>query len=550
MWRGKAYKKFMSSHFKWYPSEDEAIVPWNARYSFPSQANSATKMTPRLPPKNGATFIPGEPMRLEFPAQGYVNMLNTTLEFDVTLCGYGTPAGEITRFQNNIQSIFSRVRLLYGATPLEDIPHYNVIMRGLTEWTCTNQNGTLDQTSITDGIGGVIVGSSSDGAVGLVNVRQNYIQGVSSTLATANVAFTAGDGSAAVPNRQNAVTGFTVPTGAFYCTRRYSVSLGLGMFIQDKLVPTKFMASALALEITLENAQSCIFSLPASGTGGTPPTYAVGNVNLIPEILVFDASYDAMFLKGLQDGGVPIKFSSWHTFFFSTQKASTMMLNIQERSRSVKAIFAVQRRSPSTFNTDSHAFLYDSSVIDNLNGNSMQNYQFRIGGRYFPAAPVQLSITPGSGVPNGGAEAFSELQKSLNIVGDYRLSSSVNTLRWAVPVSTTTVLGTTQPELDYSTSIIDFNSLGNPVVTPVSAPHLTLGNIFAGNQGSCCFAMSTNLETSNGVEISGLNAEEQNDIALNIQWRNPQSDTNVIEAYVFYDAMIVLKENNVLELIQ
>jgi len=541
----------MSSHFKWYPSEDEAIVPWNARYSFPSQANSATKMTPRLPPKNGATFIPGEPIRLEFPAQGYVNMLNTTLEFDVTLCGYQTSAGEITRFQNNIQSIFSRVRLLYGATPLEDIPHYNVITRALTEWTCTNQNGTMDQTSITDGIGGVVFGSGSDALVGLINVRQNYIQGVSSTLFTgaSPVNFLNGDGSNAVPNRANAVTGFTVTSGAFYCTRRYSVSLGLGLFIQDKLVPTKFMASALALEITLENAQSCIFSIPGTSSG-IPPTYAVGNVNLIPEILVFDASYDAMFLKGLQDGGVPIKFSSWHTFFFSTQKASTMMLNIQERSRSVKAIFAIQRRSPSTFDTDSHAFLYDSSTIDNLNGNSMQNFQFRIGGRYFPAAPVQLSITPGSGVPNGGAEAFSELQKSLNIVGDYRLSSSVNTNRWAIPVSTTSNLGTTQPELDYCCSIIDFDSLGHPKVAAVSVASLTIGNAFAGNQGSCCFAMSTNLETSNGVEISGLNAEEQNDIALNIQWRNPQSDTNVIEAYVFYDAMIVLKENNVLELIQ
>lgn len=226
------------------------------------------------------------------------------------------------------------------------------------------------------------------------------------------------------------------------------------------------------------------------------------------------------------------------------------MLNIQERSRSVKSIFAIQRRSPSTFATDSHAFLFDSSAIDLLNGNSMQNFQFRIGGRYFPAAPVQLSITPGSGVPNGGAEAFSELQKALNIVGDYRLSSSVNALRWAIPVATTSSLGSDQPELDYCTTITNFNTLGNPIVVPISVPSATAGNAFAGNQGSCCFAMATNLETSNGVEISGLNAEEQNDIALNIQWRNPQSDTNVIEAYVFYDAMIVLKENNVLELIQ
>jgi hypothetical protein len=59
----------MSSHFRWYPSESEVIVPWNARYSFPSQANKAVKMTPRIPPKNGGTFNPGSVIRLEFPAQ-------------------------------------------------------------------------------------------------------------------------------------------------------------------------------------------------------------------------------------------------------------------------------------------------------------------------------------------------------------------------------------------------------------------------------------------------------------------------------------------------
>lgn len=83
------------------------------------QSNKAEKMTPRIPPKNGATFTPGQVIRLEFPAQGYVNPLNTTLVFDVTLTRYASGANQTIRFQNCIQSLFSRVRLLYGATPLE-----------------------------------------------------------------------------------------------------------------------------------------------------------------------------------------------------------------------------------------------------------------------------------------------------------------------------------------------------------------------------------------------------------------------------------------------
>jgi hypothetical protein len=90
----------MSAHFKWDPGSSEVIVPWNAQFSFPTQANKAIKLTPRIPPKNGALFVPGSVIRVEFPAQGYVNPLNTTLEFDVTLQAYGTQGNDIIRFQN------------------------------------------------------------------------------------------------------------------------------------------------------------------------------------------------------------------------------------------------------------------------------------------------------------------------------------------------------------------------------------------------------------------------------------------------------------------
>jgi hypothetical protein len=93
----------MSTHFKWYPAESETVVPWNARYSFPSQSNKAVKMTPRIPPKNASTFAPGNVIRLEFPAQGYINPGKTTLEFDVQLL-YTPTDTELSaiRFQNNV----------------------------------------------------------------------------------------------------------------------------------------------------------------------------------------------------------------------------------------------------------------------------------------------------------------------------------------------------------------------------------------------------------------------------------------------------------------
>lgn len=554
----------MASHFKWYPSDEEVVVPFNARYSFPSQANKAVKMTPRIPPKSGFTFRPGEVIRLEFPAQGYVNPLNTTLEFDVTLVNYDANSIAITRFQNNIQSIFQRCRILYGATPLEDIINYNVIVRCLTEWTGTTQVGTLDQSSVADGIGGVIYANdrgvgvgSGDIQFGLVNVRQNYIQGLSTSASSTPGYNIAGTAPVAVPNQLSNIPG--ISSSSITCTRRYQISFATGLFTQDKLIPTKFMASQLAIELTLENPAACIFSWNQDTTPGNPPTYGVSNVNLIPEILEFDASYDALFLQGLRDGGVPIKFASWHTFIFGTGGSANLNLQIQERSRSVKALFAIQRRNPVTFGTDSHAAIFCSNLSDTNVQNTLQSFQFRIGGRYFPGQPVQCSTTTGSALGNGAAEAFIELQKSLNTIGDSRLSTPTNVLRWGLMPASTLVpvpagsIPTNSPysEFDYAVTLASWTdgATGQPTLIAVSNPSSTAGNIFCTPVGSACFAISTDLETSNGVEISGLNAEEQSDISLLVNYAQPQSLNFVIEVYSYFDAMIILRENNVLELI-
>jgi hypothetical protein len=531
----------MSTHFKWYPGNEETIIPWNARFSFPTEANKAEKMTPRIPPKSGGDFTPGQVIRLEFPAQGYVNPLNTTLEFDVTLTPgvLGGGLKQQTRFQNNIQCLFSRVRLLYGSTPLEDIPAYNHLVRSLTEWSATNKHLQMDQTAISEGIGGVVIDCdhTSDPVntkFGVVNVRQKYVQGFSDCTA-------AGTGT-------NFIGGKT--WGATNLTRRYQVNLALGLLTQDKLIPTKFMASQLAIEITLANPKDCIIAAYAAGPGAvtftTDPTYLVTQVNLIPEVVQFDSSYDAMFLKGLKADGVPIKFSSWHQYTFNSAGASNMSFAIQERSRSVKAIFATQRRSQTGFQVDSGATFFDTSGAG-VNS-SLQQYQYRIGSRYFPAAPVQCSNTVGGDRPNGGCEAYVELQKALNIVGDYRLSTSANPTNWAIPSDFNGIMN----EYDYNNSISKMDSTNGK---PIYVQNTSDTNCFSGTCSSGVFCMAINLETSNGLEISGLNAEEQSDISLMINHTNSQvmgagDGTSLYEVFVFYDALLILHENNVLELVQ
>ena len=288
----------------------------------------------------------------------------------------------------------------------------------------------MDQTSIAEGIGGTCL--AADGTITVngtgfynANTRQKMIQGVDTTLnfpiangmnAAGGAATVFGQGAGIVPNASVAVNsgaavGSQLPTlnpmtGKIhpnmtqgYSTRRYQIQFALGLFNQEKLIPTKYMASQLAIEITLENAEACMYYQPGAtytsnltppianlGTPAVGPSYSVSNVNLIPEILEFDASYDESFLMGLQKGGVPIKFATWNNYRFSNNGVSSINLQIQERSRSVKAIFCLQRRDPPSINRDSGAAFFNTALGIAGTGlaaanTTFQEYQYRIGGR-------------------------------------------------------------------------------------------------------------------------------------------------------------------------
>lgn len=450
----------------------------------------------------------------------------------------------------------------------------------------------MDQTSIHEGIGGTVLGSSSyklqavgDTAsfpavrLGLCNVRQKHIQGLTTDLtsdptipAHFDTSFFKSAG-VSEPGARTGLVGNEAPTPPV--TRRYQVQLMLGLLMQEKYIPTKWMASQLAIEIYLERAEGCMYCVGAEvnapgifayQNAQKKPTYGVTNVQLIPEILQFDSSYDTMFLQGLKTEGVPIKFSSWHTNLFSIN-SNNVSLNIQERSRSVKAMFALQKRQMASFGVDNGATFFDTST-DGLS--SLQTFQFRLGGRYYPAAPVQCASTISSSVSNGGAEAYVELAKALNILGDYRLSSGCNIARWAIQPaiyhwkngseSAPIVEGSgLLSEFDYSFEIIHTDpTTGRPHMVRVENADSNTGkhNSFCGSIGSACFGMAINLETSNGLEISGLNGEEQSDFQLIAQWKGEQrggagsSGSANLLVFSYFDAMLILRENNVIELIQ
>jgi hypothetical protein len=254
-----------------------------------------------------------------------------------------------------------------------------------------------------------------------------------------------------------------------------------------------------------------------------------------------------MFLKGLRENGVPLKICSWHTNI-GTLTGSTINFAVQERNRSIKSIFALQKRQNASFLVDNGASFFDTCA-DGIG--TLQNFQFRVGARYFPASPCQTSVVGGS-KSNGAAEAFVELQKALNTVGDYRLSTNTNAKNWAIQgcVVAGNTPGVVLPEFDFSLQAHVKDADGRYVCSQIESS----ASGFCGTLGSSCFAMASSFETSNGMEISGLNAEEQSDISVMAYWSKPQvngaaGQTTNLEVYTFFDQMIVLRENNVVELI-
>ena len=586
----------MASHFLFHTNVSE-VVPFNAKYQFPSQATRSQKQTVKIPPKNKVSgYNPGEIIRIEFPAQGYLDVAHSVLQFDLSL--KATP-NYMPMLQGSAHSCIKRLRVLYGSLVLEDIQYYNILNRAVYDSTSKSYETTS--------------GTCSDGS-GTDAQRMGIWQWLN----------------------QNQTGGAFSTSANGQASLRCTLNLQSGLLQNKKLLPLKWMSSQLAIELEVAIANDVFVSggttttVTSSAitviTSDTALSYTVDNINFIAELLEFDSSYDAAFYEGLKAGGVPIKFASFHSTIYSVN-SSIMQLQIQERSRALKAGFAVHVL-PSNQSTvscvDTHAFFH---ALTNT-------FQWRLGGRYFPAQPVQVigsnnaNNTGSSAVPSSGAEAYIELEKALNTIDNLDVATSMDYSTFAGPfkdnncpyiwIALTSSTGIQATKVDPS---------GTPCNTFAIASGTTTGRIFWPITTSASvyptlidatgttdntqlvpstplptakFIMATSFETSNGSEISGINAEELSDVSLIVNYnlaptlypctvtQDSQSSGRVVSyfktinttpgnavpllagvtansdslalrgtltapqlvVFLYYDALLVIKENNVVDLIQ
>lgn len=203
-------------------------------------------------------------------------------------------------------------------------------------------------------------------------------------------------------------------------------------------------------------------------------------------------------------------------------------------------MLTVQTPPASTF-FDSHAFVQSSSptalnitTVGKLSTyfGHLTEYQYRIGGKYWPNTPVQC----GYATSNGAAAAYIELAKAFNFIGDSTMMTGINPARWCQPTYTGGSMEVINNCMDWRANTSDGNTTTTRDATDFFGPS--------------AFIIAASLETSAGGEISGLNGEEQNDIQLNIKYSTAQDPAANFHTFVQCDNLLVLRENNLVELIK
>ena len=521
----------MASNFAFHPTVSE-VVPFSAQYAFPNQSTRQSKRTVKLTPKNNAArYRSGTTIRFEFPASGYLNPNNTYLSFNArtTITGgsfsVGTgstnPSGGV-EFQNNIQSIFRRVRVLYGSLVLEDIQDYNLIQRIFTELVMPS-GSTTGTTLMSQGIG------PSQWENNATTPANNIIAG----RGMGRLGITRSNYHSLQPTESGAL-----PLNPGEVVRRYAVPINTGLFQQKNLIPLKYMASQLQLEIELAEGVDCITWVKSGGTSPTIPTgcdVEVALPEIVAELLEFDSEFDAA-IYDLLGNGLPIHYTSWHTTTQTIPGTGFAQLNIQESSRSVKyALAVILDDSNRSLAYDAHRF-YAGLNTKNIAGGAivtadvpwqltdtrtlLENYQWRLGGTYYPSQPIpvygatatgtQPSLIADANYADPPVEAYQEVAKVFgNMFGE---------------------------------DGVYFGTLENNFLGPRLASTTNTDSVDARS-----FVMVGNFMSDRGDIINGINAEEQNDLQLLMRFNitsgvTPTSKT--IKIIVAFDNLIILGESN------
>lgn len=346
----------------------------------------------KIQPKTGNVYTQNNYIRFEIPSQDFLLTKTVRTTFNVkfeSAPGFASPffyqtisqfgqrerapfsstiggAGfQNLRASNGICSMFNRVRLLHGSTPIEDIFAYNVLDKVLN---LRYSLDTTEQRLAKEGYGSV-----NDGKTFWNLARQacETIIGYDVGIATA------------ARNTLGIGHGYEIDLCKLF-----------GFFDQGKWLPLEEMQT-LAIELYLApNVEFLVSSALSIAPNNIPtadfPTsqYTMQNIYLHYDTCRPNSEYINSLKTKIKSSGLDIHYCTWYNHINQLVNVSGKnVLTVQERAKSVKAMVSIMR-----LNTDIADLRTDQGKFTNGN---LINLQWQVGSNYYPLQPIE---TIGGGV--------------------------------------------------------------------------------------------------------------------------------------------------------
>ncbi len=551
------------------------VVPYQAQYSFPSQATKYVKSTIRVPSSRGGTFTSTTNNQISWtiPSDQMINMLNSVIQFDVdilwnvagvrtgtsqhspiaiTAASVGAGAtqqitttilaatGGIVDTQYQVENTLVGWFLVPTTNNLG--PNFELESLKPLRITASSYSSSVHTLTYTGPLTNAQQGISATTTFMLcppVMLRRNGIHSLVRRLRVtyggveiemiddydilSRVLYEVGVSDNYVKSVGTVLDGShdgswnNVWTGK----KTYAFNPFLGLTSLKKLLPAKWSAAALKIDFDLVEDARALVHRYHTGRVTDKPYFVITDPYMYTEFLDFDSTYDAGFYMGLATTGVPLHMKTFRTHSFPISGAIQTFV-LPEKARSIKYLLAVitDTAKDSAADTYFYSNIQETHTITTGNQGSTSNVADRIATGAGGAGDLdtyQIRVggryQPAQPVrcSLGGSEAFEELLKVLDANGDYTFNSNINATNW-----------------------VTANAGGK------------------GSGGKFIIAMEFEQSDVLGSEvISGMNGEEVSDLALTLKFNTSGSYTSGKQLHVFicFDELLIVRDKNMIDLV-
>jgi hypothetical protein len=461
-------------------SLDGYVTPANLKYSnvLPVGVPSSTSIR-RFNPNNGASFRYDQTgtIRIPIAASGqFLSPQESNVQFSVT--NNGTADLEL---QSSAYSFFERYRL---AGPLDnDIDRINEFAPLMSMISDAQLSKSYRNTT-----GAITMGYSAEGYVGSDPLKAEPA-----------------DYRTAVQPVYDGLTKRIEP-GA---TEVFTMPL-LGLLGVSKYIPLSHIAApGLTIELTLAKFNDACVSTAACN-------FTISEVNYVATMITFDPRFLSRFDQVLAAGPIEIHAPTWH-HFPSTQATASYVMDVPERSNSIKSMFAIQRDTALI-----HSANTTFNRIDARSSSGMTSYQWRVGSEQYPQRPVKCNDL-------GRVDPFVEAHKAfgMSLHSIENAGSNIDTYGWEND-------GYLPPQAPTGTNTAGYDA--NPGLS--RAEGKTCGKYFIG----------IDLESYSGSNLeSGLN-NKNNALPISLDvTRNGTGAAVRVDVYTHVDSIVRLRLDGMIE---